>query len=89
MSTLDTVTPLISLPWLDASGKPLSVKSLPGLHPEVLNTLECAYPDIVSPAPRELLCTCCGLADTSEASVSAWVPSPTTRCPPMAPPDLR
>jgi hypothetical protein len=30
MSTLDTMTPLISSPWPDASGKPLSVRALPG-----------------------------------------------------------
>lgn len=64
MSTLDTMTPLISSPWLDASGKPLSVRSLPGLRSEVLKTLDCAYPGLVSPALKELLKVCCGLADT-------------------------
>jgi hypothetical protein len=64
MSTLDTMTPLISPPWLDASGKPLPVRALPGLRPEVLKTLESAYPGIVGPALRDLLSTCCGLADT-------------------------
>ena len=64
MSTLDTMTPFFSSPWLDASGKPLSVRPLPGLRPEVLKTLESAYPGIVGPALKDLLSTCCGLADT-------------------------
>ncbi len=64
MSTLDTMTPLISFPWLDANGKPLSVKPLHGLRPEVLKTLESAYPGVVGPALRDLLSSCCGFADT-------------------------
>jgi hypothetical protein len=64
MSTPDTMTPFISSPWLDASGKPLPVRPLSGLRPEVLKTLESAYPGMVGPALRELLLECCGLADT-------------------------
>jgi|GEM_PF-5355620 hypothetical protein len=64
MSTLDTVTPLISSPWLDANGNPLPVRSLPGLRPEGIKALECAYPGIMSPPLKDLLSACCGLADT-------------------------
>jgi hypothetical protein len=64
MSTLDTMTPLISTPWLDASGKPLSARPLPGLRPGVLTTLERAHAGIMSPALTDLLSACCGLADT-------------------------
>jgi hypothetical protein len=39
MSTRDTMTPLTASPWLDASGRPLSLRSLPGLRPNVLKTL--------------------------------------------------
>lgn len=64
MSTLDTMTPLISTPWLDANGKSLSARPLPGLRPEVLQTLERAHPGVISPALTDLLSACCGLADT-------------------------
>jgi hypothetical protein len=64
MSTRDTLTPLISSPWCDADGRPLSVRALPGLRPETLKMLEKAYPGIMSPALKDLLSTCCGLVDT-------------------------
>jgi hypothetical protein len=61
--------PLVSAPWLDADGKPLSVRPLPGLRSEVIQSLECSYPGIISPALRALLRTCCGLAGTALGSV--------------------
>jgi len=64
MSACDTMTPLISSPWRDANGNPLPVRSLPGLRPDVINTLERAYPGIIGPAYRDLLTACCGLANT-------------------------
>ena len=64
MSTLDTMTPVISTPWLDVTGRALSTRSLPGLRPEVLKTLERAYPGKLTPAFAALLSVCCGLADT-------------------------
>ncbi len=55
MSTPDTMTPLLSMPWVDANGKTLSVRSL---SPEVIQTLKSAYPGIINPslqaAPVEL-----------------------------------
>jgi hypothetical protein len=50
---------------MDADGKPLSVRGLPGLRAEVLKTLESAFPGIITPALRKLLATCSGLADTA------------------------
>ncbi len=64
MSTPDTMTPLLSTPWVDANGKRLSVKSLPGLSPELIETLSSTYPGIINPRLRDLLASCCGLADT-------------------------
>ncbi len=64
MSTVDTMTPLLSTPWLDAGGKALSVRTLPGLRPELIETLKSSYPGIISPTLRALLATCCGLADS-------------------------
>jgi len=64
MSTADTMTPLVSAPWVDADGNPLPERSLPGLRSEVIHGLECSYPGIVSPAHKALLEICCGLAET-------------------------
>ncbi len=64
MSTPDTMTPLLATPWVDAGGKPLSVRSLPGLRPELIETLSSAYPGIINPPLQALLASCCGLADT-------------------------
>jgi hypothetical protein len=35
MSTTDTMTSLVSAPWLGTDGNPLPVRALPGLRPEV------------------------------------------------------
>ena len=64
MSTPDTMMPLVSAPWLNANGYPLSVRALPGLRSEVIQGLECSYPGILSPTMKALLSTCCGLAGT-------------------------
>jgi hypothetical protein len=64
MSTPDTMTSLTSMPWMDASGKALAVRSLPGLDPEVIQTLKSAYPGLINPPIQALLASCCGLADT-------------------------
>ena len=64
MSTSDTMTPLLSTPWVDASGKTLSVRALPGLRPEIVKILQSAYPGIINPSMRALLATSCGLGDT-------------------------
>jgi hypothetical protein len=64
MSKSDTMTPLLSMPWIDASGKSLAVRSLPGLRPELIKTLKSTYPGIINPSIQALLATCCGLADT-------------------------
>jgi hypothetical protein len=64
MSASDTLTPLLSTPWVDASGKTLSVRALPGLRPELIKTLNATYPGIINPTIQTLLATCCGLADT-------------------------
>ena len=69
MSTPDTMLPFISAPWLDADGNPLSVRPLPGLRADVIQSLECSYPGIVSPQMKALLGTCCGLADTDLGSI--------------------
>jgi len=69
MSAPDTMMPLVSAPWLDADGNPLSVKALPGLRPDVIQSLESSYPGILSPTMRALLGTCCGLAGTELGSI--------------------
>lgn len=65
MSTRDTMTPLLSTPWADARGTALSVRPLPGLRPELIETLNSTYPGTLSPAMQSLLATCCGLTDTA------------------------
>ncbi len=64
MSAPDTMTPLLSTPWVDASGNTLAVKPLPGLRPELIETLSSAYPGVINPTLQALLASCCGLADT-------------------------
>lgn len=64
MSALDTMTPLLATPWIDASGKTLSVRALPGLRPELIKTLNSTYPGRINPTIQALLATCCGLADS-------------------------
>jgi hypothetical protein len=58
------MTPLVTTPWLDASGNTLPVRALPGLRPELIKTLKLAYPGIISPTLQALLATCCGLEDS-------------------------
>jgi hypothetical protein len=58
------MTPFLSTPWVDAHGKRLAVRALPGLAPEVIDTLKKAYPGIIRAPMQEFLATCCGLADT-------------------------
>src|ERR1700735_5102465 len=69
MSASDTTMPLISAPWLNAEGNPLSVIPLPGLREEVIQSLECSYPGILSPPVKELLSRSCGLAGTELGSI--------------------
>ena len=69
MSTCDTTMPLISAPWLNAEGKPLSVTPLPGLREEVIQSLECSYTGILTPPMKELLSRSCGLAGTEIGSI--------------------
>jgi len=64
MSALDTMTPLLATPWVDAGGKTLSVRALPGLRPELIKTLNSTYLWMNNPTIKALLATCCGLADT-------------------------
>ncbi len=77
MSAPDTMMPLVSTSWLDADGSPLSVTPLPGLRSEVIQSLECSYPGILTPAMKTLLSTCCGLAGTELGSIDftgCWFP---------------
>ena len=69
MSTPDTMTSLISTPWVDAAGKALPVRALPGLRPAVIQALKSTYPGIIHPSMEALLATCCGLADTELGSI--------------------
>ena len=69
MSTCPTTMRWVSAPWLNAAGNPLSVVPLPGLRSEVIRSLECTYPGILSPSMKELLGTCCGLAGTELGSI--------------------
>jgi hypothetical protein len=64
MSTRDTMTPLLSTPWVDTSGNTLAVRALPGLRPELIKTLNATYPGIINRTMQELLATCSGLSDT-------------------------
>ncbi len=69
MSASDTTMPLISAPWLNAEGNPLSVIPLPGLREEVIQSLECSYPGILSPPMKDLLSRTCGLGGTELGSI--------------------
>jgi hypothetical protein len=78
MSTADTMTPLVSAPWFDADGNPLPIRTLPGLHPEVMRSLECSYAGVIHTALKGLLETCCGLADTELGHIDftgCWFPA--------------
>jgi hypothetical protein len=69
MSPSDVTMPLISAPWLNADGNPLSVTPLPGLRSEVVRSLECSYPGLLSPLMKDLLGRSCGLAGTALGSI--------------------
>ncbi len=69
MSASDTTMPLISAPWLNAEGNPLSVIPLPGLREEVIQGLECSYPGILSRPMKELLSRSCGLVGTELGNI--------------------
>lgn len=69
MSTADTMMPLISAPWLDTQGQPSAVRPLPGLSSGVIQTLECSYPGILTPAMKAVLGSCCGIAGTDLGSI--------------------
>ena len=64
MSARDTMTPLLSTPWVDARGKALSVRALPCLRPELIKTLNLTFPGQINATMQALLETCCGLADS-------------------------
>ncbi len=77
MSTTDTMTPLVSVPWVDAHGHSLPERALPGLRPEVIQNLECSFPGIITSDLKALLGTCCGLAETELGSIDftgCWFP---------------
>ncbi|MEA3151581.1 MAG: hypothetical protein QOD56_2520 [Gammaproteobacteria bacterium] len=77
MSALDTMTPLISGPWLDADGNPIRVRPLPGLHPNAIRELADSYPGVMSRALKQLLGACCGLAGTKLGPIDftgCWFP---------------
>jgi hypothetical protein len=69
MSAHDPMMSLISAPWFNDDGSPLSVKPLPGLRSEVIQNLECSYPGILSPTMKSLLGRCCGLVGTALGSI--------------------
>src|SRR5688572_4235271 len=78
MSTADTMTPLVSAPWLDADGNPLGVRALPGLRPDIIKSPRRCYPGAVTPAFKSLLECCSGLADTEIGHVDFtgyWFPA--------------
>ncbi len=65
MSSTDTMMPLVSAPWLDTAGIPLSVAPVPGLRSEVIDGL----PSCPNRELRELLQMCSGLAGTQLGSI--------------------
>jgi hypothetical protein len=77
MSAPDTLMPLVLAPWFDADGKLLSVRPLPGLRSDVIQSLECSYPGTLTPTMQALLGRCCGLAGTALGSIDftgCWFP---------------
>jgi hypothetical protein len=77
MSTPDMMMALLSTPWRDADGDTLPVRPLPGLRPEVINTLESGYSGNVHPGFRALLRVCCGIVGTEIGSIDFtgyWYP---------------
>jgi hypothetical protein len=65
MSAADKVIPLLSMPWLTCGGLRLSTTPLPGLRPEVIQSLEPLYPGVITPETYRLLRTSCGLEGTA------------------------
>jgi hypothetical protein len=57
-------TPWLSTPWITIDGKELPVRALPGLAPASIKTLESGFPGLITPAMKQLLEGCCGLADS-------------------------
>ena len=76
MSTLDTVAPFISAPWVDSHGQPLRVRPLPGLRSDLLQALQFSASGL-SEEYRELLGYCSGLAGTALGHIDftgCWFP---------------
>ena len=89
MPPSDVTMPLISAPWSNADGNPLSVTPLPGLRSEVIRSLECSYPGILNPPMKHLLGSCCGLAGTEGLPAQGWrVPHPRGRVPSLRAPSV-
>jgi hypothetical protein len=80
MSASDTMRPLISAPWLNSVGNPLSVIPLPGLREEVIQSLECSYPGILSPTMKDVV----GAARRSAAHAASPVLSSAVSILPVA-----
>jgi hypothetical protein len=77
MSTTDTLALLVSSPWLDRRGNPLSIRPLPGLRCEALRELKFSSAGLMSPAYREFLGVCSGLAGTTLGHIDftgCWYP---------------
>lgn len=77
MSSLGTLTPFISAPWLDPHGRPLPVRPLPGLRPEILRELRYCPLGAMAPDYREFLTCCSGLANTALGHMDftgSWYP---------------
>jgi hypothetical protein len=64
MSLVDTLTPFISAPWLDPTGRPLPVRALPG-RPKELNRIVLAPSVQKSSEYLDLLSCCSGLVGTA------------------------
>lgn len=86
MSSFDTLAPFISAPWVDPYGRPLQVRPLPGLRPEILQELRYCPLGTMTPDYREFLTCCSGLADTALGHVDftgSWYPE--EECPVFKP----
>jgi hypothetical protein len=73
MSTTDTLAPLVSSPWLDRHGNPLSIQPLSGLRAEVLRDLKLSFHGLMNPAYREFLSECSGLTCTALGHVDSGI----------------
>lgn len=85
MSSPDTLTPFISAPWLDPLGRPLAVRPLPGLRPEILRKLRYCR-GAMAHDYREFLTCCSGLANTELGNLDftgSWYPE--EKCPVLNP----